>query len=313
MNIVVRRLTEADVARADIINRLAFGAFFGLADPLTFRGDGDTIGGRLRTDPDGAFAAELDGELVASGLLMNWGSVGILGPLTVHPDHWGHGIARHMMAPMIDEIDRRNHEFVGLITHPQSPSHIRLYEAHGFWMERITGVMAKPVDPGVDNGDWGLISGLSGGAAERAFATCRRIADSNFPGLDLTHEIRAVNDRGLGEVVLLERKDATVGFAICHHGPGTEGGSAEFRIKFGAVTRGGDAPDDFRRLVAACECAAAERGATQLAAGANSGRAHAYRILQEAGMRTTMNGVAMMRPGTEGYNRPDVFVTDDWR
>jgi len=33
----------------------------------------------------------------------------------------------------------------------------------------------------------------------------------------------------------------------------------------------------------------------------------------QAGFRATRYGVAMQRNGDAGYNRPDVFLIDDWR
>jgi hypothetical protein len=37
---------------------------------------------------------EVNGELVGSNFMANWGSVGVLGPLTVHPDLWNKGVAK---------------------------------------------------------------------------------------------------------------------------------------------------------------------------------------------------------------------------
>ena len=309
----VRQMVEADIAGAEVINRLAFGTFFGLPEPIKFRGDGNVVAGRRHADPEGAFSVELDGELVASGILMNWGSVGVLGPLTVHPDHWGKGIARHVMAALVDTLDRRGHRFSGLFTHPQSPSHIRLYEAYGYWMEMTTAVMSKPVEAtGLPAGAT-LFSDLPAAEKERALASCRAVTDTAYAGLDVGSEIRTVADLDLGDTLLLDRDGETVGFAVCHHGPGSEAGSAQLRVKFGAVKCGARAADDFTRLLAACEGLAAARGAPRISGGTSSGRFPAYRIMQEAGFRTDMNGVIMLcRRGT-GYNQPEIFVIDDWR
>jgi hypothetical protein len=76
------------------------------------------------------------------------------------------------------------------------------------------------------------------------------------------------------------------------------------------------APDGaahFKSLLAACEILAAERGAPEIAAGANSGRVLVYRLMKQAGYRTTMNGVIMTRPDQPGFNGPDSLVIDDWR
>jgi hypothetical protein len=45
----------------------------------------------------------------------------------------------------------------------------------------------------------------------------------------------------------------------------------------------------------------------------NTARREAYRALLSRGYRVDFVGVAMQRPDEPGYNRPDVYVIDDWR
>jgi hypothetical protein len=54
-------------------------------------------------------------------------------------------------------------------------------------------------------------------------------------------------------------------------------------------------------------------GATTLVAGVNLARLDAYREMLQAGFRTMTQGVAMQQNSDPGYNRPEVFVMDDWR
>ena len=94
----IRPLEERDLSPADRVYRLAFGMQFGLPDPMQYRGDAQILRPRWATTPGATFVAELDGEVVGSITGMDWGSVFVLGPLTVHPDHWGQGIA-HLLIP----------------------------------------------------------------------------------------------------------------------------------------------------------------------------------------------------------------------
>ena len=103
------------------------------------------------------------------------------------------------------------------------------------------------------------------------------------------------------------------GFAVCHAGPGTEAGSKHCYIKFGAVPSGPNAAQEFRRLLDACREFAHFREATTLVAGVNLARLDAYREMLHAGFHATSQGVAMERNGAPGYNRPEVFLIDDWR
>ena len=48
-------------------------------------------------------------------------------------------------------------------------------------------------------------------------------------------------------------------------------------------------------------------------AGANMGRHETYRALLARGFRTEIQGVTMHRPNELGYNRPGVYIIDDWR
>ncbi len=101
--------------------------------------------------------------------------------------------------------------------------------------------------------------------------------------------------------------------AVCHAGAGTEAGSGKCYIKFGAVRSGPTAAREFLRLLDACREFGRSRGARTLIAGVNLARLDAYREMLQAGFRATTQGVAMERNGDPGYNRPEVYLIDDWR
>ena len=84
-------------------------------------------------------------------------------------------------------------------------------------------------------------------------------------------------------------------------------------MKFAAVRSGAKAEEIFKRLLDVCETLGAERGLQRMEAGVNLGRSRAYRSMLEQGFRTQIQGVAMHRSDLPGYNRPDVYIVDDWR
>jgi GNAT superfamily N-acetyltransferase len=315
MSMLVRPLTAADLPAAARINRAAFSQFFGIPDPAKFRVGADVIGPRWRLWPEAGLALDIDGALAAVGLMTRWGSVCVLGPVTVAPEHWSKGLARALMPKLLDLVERGGFAFTALFTHPQSPKHIRLYESYGFRMQRITAVMAKPVSAGrTPAKEFSRVA-----ATERPFVleAIRALTEGIFPGLDVTAEVADMARHGLGQTLLLESEGdgqgRLDGVALCHAGTGSEASEGQVLVKF-AAARGGDGADArFERLLAACEAYAASRGAAQIVAGTNIGRAEAYALLQQAGFRTTMNGIAMTRPGLDGYNRPGVYAIDDWR
>lgn len=311
MDISVRPLAAADLPAASRINRAAFSKFFGIPDPAKFRVGADVIGPRWRLWPEAGLALDLDGTLAAVGLAIRWGSVAVVGPIVVAPEHWSKGLARALMAKLLEQVGRGDFAFAGLVTHPQSPKHVRLYESFGFRMQRMTAVMAKPVVPTPAAAR--QFSRLP--QAERApiVTAMRELTDGVFPGLDVTAEAADLAERGLGETLLLESGGRLDALALCHVGPGSEASEGQVLVKFAAARGGKNAHRRFERLLAACEAYAALRGAAQLIAGTNTGRAEAYELMQRAGFRTLMNTIAMTRPGTDGYNRPEIFAIDDWR
>ena len=317
-NLVIRQMKEQDFADADRINRIAFGTFFGLETPSAFRGDGEVVAGRFAANPDGTFVAEIDGTLVACGFVMDWGSLGLLGPLTVAVDAWGRGIGRAMLDEMTRFMDSRKFALQGLFTHPQSPTHIRLYEDYGFRMKRITAVMERAVKAdGEMPAEVRCFSDLPSSEKPAVLRECRRIAESVYGGLDLGGEILSIDRAGFGDTILLGQESAMTGFACCHQGRGSEAGSPQTVVKFAAARSAANASSEFEKLMTACEVFAALRGTNRLVAGTNTGRTECYEAMLDMGFRSWMNGIAMLKTaggdGNDGYNVPGVFSVDDWR
>ncbi len=314
-DITVRLLREEDLPAADRIMRLAFGTFLGLPDPLKFMGDADYVRTRWLADPRAAFGAEMAGELVGTNFATRWGSVGFFGPLTIRPDLWNRGVAQQLLRPTMELFEEWGIRHSGLFTFASSAKHVSLYQKFGFWPRFLTCLMELPVaaEHAPVSPQWKRFSELSAGEKQQALHACRELTHSIYDGLDVEREIRAVDQQKLGDTVLTWDGSALSGMAVCHAGAGTEAGSGKCYIKFGAVRSGPHAPREFRRLLDACREFALACGARILSAGVNSARADAYREMLDAGFRTTAQGVAMERNGAPGYNRPDVFLIDDWR
>ena len=170
--------------------------------------------------------------------------------------------------------------------------------------------MGKPVAaaPAAD-----AVSLASSRDREPLAASCRELAGALYPGLDLGREIAVVLERGIGDVVALVEGSHVAGFAVCHCGPGSEGGSKQVSVKFATVRGGAGADERLRRLVAACENFAVSRGVAKLVACVSTGRIGAYRTLVELGFRIEIPGVAMHRPHAPAYDGPDDWALDDWR
>jgi GNAT superfamily N-acetyltransferase len=329
-NVNIRPLQESDLPKADRILRVAFGTFMGLPDPMTFFGDADVVRTRFLANPSGALAAEINGELVGSNFVTNWGSVGFFGPLSIRPDLWDRGVAKRLVESTINLFEEWGTKHVGLFTFSHSPKHLGLYQKFGFWPWFLTAVMSKPVDVAVDkraatatheNGlNWSKYSELTKENQQaECLDACRALTNSIYEGLDLKQEITAVKIQKLGDTVLLWNRNNNaeerrlLGLAVCHWGAGSEAGSKTCYVKVGAIQPGHNAGLFFGHLLNVCEELAREQGMPSLAAGVNTGRHEAYRKMIAHGFRTDIQGVAMQRHNEPGYNRPDVYFIDDWR
>jgi GNAT superfamily N-acetyltransferase len=314
-DVTIRLLREEDLPVADRIMRLSFGTFLGLPDPLKFMGDADYVRTRWLADPSAAFGAELAGELVGTNFATRWGSVGFFGPLTIRPDLWDRGIAQQLLRPTMDLFEQWGIRHAGLFTFASSAKHVSLYQKFGFWPRFLTSLMEFPIqrEPASASVRWVRFSELGAGEKHLCLQACRELTNSIYEGLDVEREIRAVDDQSLGDTVLTWGGEELARFAVCHAGAGTEAGSGKCYIKFGAVRSGPDAAQEFSRVLEACREFARSRGTGILVAGMNLARRDAYREMLQSGFRTTTQGVAMEQNGATGYNRPDVFLIDDWR
>lgn len=246
MKLTIRALEATDVTAADRVYRLAFGTLLGLSDPSRYRGDADLIRGRTRVYPDGSFVAEQDGTILGVSLANNWGSLGILGPVAVHPDFWRQGIARRLVARTLEAFTRWDSRIVGLFTFPDA-AHLTLYQGFGFWPRYLVSVMTRAVD-----GRAAAVPALSLGGKEpqrRAalVAACTALAATLLPGLDLGREIEILTGGTPGDVLMLEESGEIAGFALCHCGPGSEGGTQSCYVKFAMVRSGAAALRDAGR------------------------------------------------------------------
>jgi GNAT superfamily N-acetyltransferase len=312
-DVTIRLLKDTDLSTADTVMRLAFGTFLGLPNPLAFMGDTAYVRTRWRANPQAAFAAEVDEEVIGSNFATDWGSVGFFGPLTVRPDFWDRGVAQRLMEPVVQLFDEWQTKHAGLFTFPHSQKHIGLYQRFGFWPRFLTALMSKPVHQVKSASRWTRFSAVPEAERDAVLSACREVTDAIYEGLDVAHEIRAVAAQNLGDTILLWDDSKLTALAICHIGPGTEAGSGTCYIKFGAVRPGLSAEQDFSRLFDACEELAWAQQLSRLVAGVNTARDEAYRQMLSRGFRTDVQGVVMSRPNEAGYNRPGIYLIDDWR
>jgi len=313
-SIKVGPLKENELEEAERIVRLAFGTFLGLPNPLDFMGDRLYIEPRWRSPNVKTVAARDNGSLIGSNLAIRWGSFGFFGPLSVLPEYWDRGVAQRLLASTMTIFEGWGLRHTGLCTFPHSAKHVALYQKFGYWPGYLTGIMtltpeANPTPPSKAPV---LLSALKKSERNAAIEACSKLTHRIDKGLDLSGEIRAVLAQHTGNVVLTYTRGVLDAFAVCLHGPGSEGGEKTCYVKFGAARGDAGAGERFDRLLAAVEAFASSRGVS-VEAGVNSAREDAYRRMRARGYRVAMQVVAMQRPHAEGFNRADAYVIDDWR
>ena len=120
--------------------------------------------------------------------------------------------------------------------------------------------------------------------------------------------------QALGNTVRVGNPEQPVAFAVCHVGAGSEAGGRLCYVKFGAARRGRSAARAFGQLLDAVDDFALSRGVAYVTFGVNAAREVAYREVVRRGYRGDQSqGVIMERAGRPSYNRPGVFLIDDWR
>jgi GNAT superfamily N-acetyltransferase len=311
--IKIGALKRSEIEEADRIVRLAFGTFLGAPNPEEFMGDRHFVEPRWRSPHVKAIAARENGRLIGSNIITRWGAFGFFGPLTVLPEYWDRGVAKHLLEVTMTVFDQWGVRHSGLFTFAHSPKHVGLYQKFGYWPRYLTAIMARtPESKPASQGSGKLLSKLSRTEREQAIQACRKLTHGIDKGLDLSGEIKAVLAQHTGDIVLTYTRGVLDAFAICLNGPGSEGGEKVCYVKFGAARGGSGARERFDKLLDRCEEFAFSRQAT-LEAGMNMARDDAYRRMRSRGFRVLMQGVAMQRPHVDGFNRAGVYVIDDWR
>jgi predicted N-acetyltransferase YhbS len=309
--ITLRPLQHHELPVADQVFRLAFGTAAGLADPLQMFGDTGYMH-RWHLAPGTAIAAVQGSQILGTNFLTRWGSLGTFGPLSVHPDHWNQGIASQLMAATMAQFEQWQTPAVAFFTSANSPKHLWFYSKFGFSPAYLTTVLTKAVTP-MPAVPYQRYSALSFNQQQAVLRDCSTLTHALYEGLEVTAEVQLAQAQHLGETLLLYDDAGLTAFALCHYGAGSEGGSKNSYIKFGAARPGRQVEQHFEHLLEACERFASEQSLTNLTAGINTSRHDAYQRMLARGFKIRLVGVAMHQAPQQDFCRPDVYALDDRR
>ena len=312
MQISIRLLQENELPLANRIFQIAFSKLIGDSSTASYGSDINYMN-RWYTDPKATFAAEIDSQLVGVNIATHLGSLGILGPLVVHPDFWNQGIGKKLMEPVMDCFHGWGITQIGLFTSTKTPKNLSFYQNFGFYSGFLIALMSKQIQFYEGNFRALMYSQLRDYERVKCLKACSELTDTIYTGLDITREICAINSRKMGDTILLWDDSRLLGFAVCHCGVNTEAGRNVCYIKFGIVRLGIKTEQWFEQLLQECEKFATMNGLSSLVFGVSTARCQIYQKIIALGFRIYRLGVAMHKPNNPIYNHADVFVIDDWR
>ncbi|MBC6452588.1 MAG: GNAT family N-acetyltransferase [Hormoscilla sp. SP5CHS1] len=243
-----------------------------------------------------------------------WGSVGTFGPLSVHPDFWDRGVGKKLMAATMACFQNWQTKQICLFTFVKTPKHLCFYQKFGFTPRFLIAICSKSVTDMQDKLESIRYSQIYPEQQGEYLQATRELTNSLYPGLDLQGEILAVKNQRLGDTLFLWEDGSLTGFAVCHYGAGSEAGSDTCYIQFGAVIAGKNSSDrPLAKLLKECEIFSQIMGMSKLIAGVNTSRQQTYLQMLNIGFKIDRLGIAMHNPNEPGYNRPDIYVIDDFR
>ena len=303
-------LQESELLEAEKLLRFSFGRFLGLSEPINF-GDGAVYTNRWYRDPLAAFAAKVDSKLVGFSLVANWGSCGGFGPIVIHPDYWDRGIGYELMTTSWEKFEQWGTQQIIFCTHANSPKHIYFYRKVGaeprFLIALCTKVISSNQPKPVLKAQ--RYSQLSSQQQENSLKTAYQLTDKIYQGLDWRSEIILVHKLSIGESLFIWDDTGLIGFAICHHGTGSEASQNNCYVKLAAAR----STAAFDQLIDECEALTATLGLSSLVAGIDTACIDAYRRMLDRKFRLKSLSISMHKPNEAGYSRPDVYVIEDRR
>jgi GNAT superfamily N-acetyltransferase len=180
----------------------------------------------IRDAADGAMVWRGDrGDIVAFNIVHRSGVEGWMGPIAVKSEQQGIGAGKEIVRRGIDWLRVHGATVIGLETMPRTMDNIGFYSAMGFVPGKLT--LTTTVDASYADRPASLYGRLSSQDKDDALEECRTLVSTLQPGYDHSREIQLTDELALGDTLLLRKKDALVGFALCHTAPLVEGRARE--------------------------------------------------------------------------------------
>jgi predicted N-acetyltransferase YhbS len=330
----IRRVKKGDLSRIRDVFEQTFADFLERqmgTRPRQAFGGAQYVHHRWLMEPWGCFVAEEDNtKLVGAALAVNWGSVGLLGPVAVLTNYQNQTIGQQLIRAVEEFFEENKVQLHGAVTYPTSAKHLALYHRFGYKPKQLTAIMSRTLDrapasprPGMPLGAKAApkpataslrrYSTLEEAKKKAALARLHKITNGICRGLDLAKEVEIVDGLALGDTVLLERGKDLLGFAV-YHAPGvSEAPAGALYVKYLALDPAQKKVEHLEEFVRAIEELAAELGVARVILPVYLRYHTAYSTLLRCGYHVDFTMVRMQRGKQEDYEDPTHLVLDDWR
>src|SRR4029450_12523790 len=148
--IKIRRVRKGDLSKVRDVIEQAFGDFFERqvgTRPRQVFGGAQYVHHRWLMEPWGCFVAEEgDGKIVGAAVAGMWGTLGLVGPIAVLTNYQNQDIGQQLLAACQEFFDENKAALQGLVTYPNSPKHIMLYQKFGYRPKGLVMLAGKPLD-----------------------------------------------------------------------------------------------------------------------------------------------------------------------
>lgn len=295
-----RRATENDI---DEMNSLFSAAFTdryrrdGLAGVRVPKLNPDVWQYAIRDAAGGAMLwFDHDDEMVAFNLAHSSGVEGWMGPLAVRPEIQERGIGTLIVSAAISWLKGNGVSTIGLETMPRTVQNIGFYGKLGFVPGFLTISLGREiVAPG--NVEYRKFSSENKEGRAEQLIKCRSLVQQTLPGYDFSREYELTFELSVGETLLIDDDDGTLGgICLCHTAPLAENRTAE-DVRVLKIFAG--SPRLFERTIRAVESFACENGINQVSVRAQSGQVEAWNVLQRLGYRVKWTDLRMTLGGFE--------------
>jgi ribosomal protein S18 acetylase RimI-like enzyme len=322
----IRRVRPGDVPKVQDIIEQGFADFFERqfgTRPRQVFGGAQYVHHRWLMEPWGCFVAEeTSGKLVGAAVSVLWGSLGLVGPVAVLPNHQHQGIGQQLVAACQAFFDENEVTLRGLVTYPQSPRHLAFYQKFGYRPRGLVAITTRSLErvegaagPRLVKPPFGVrrFSSLEEARKKTVLAKLRRISNAVRRGMDLRKEVEIADGLALGDTLLLERGSEVIGFAVFHTPGRGEAPHGSLYLKFLAIDPRHRKPEHVLALLGALEEVAVEGQLTRLIAPVYTYYWTAYQTLLQRGYSIDVVMVRMRRGKPVEDENPSDLVLDDWR